>query len=80
MCEAPGMLGNTIGSSGSRWLNGQSARNSETRTIGPLGGGGGGGTMVPWIVIAVALAGAFLLLVVALRRNLRPTPKAAAAP
>jgi hypothetical protein len=32
MCEAPGRFGKMIGSSGSRWLNGQSARNSATRT------------------------------------------------
>ena len=39
MCDAPGRPGKTIGSSGSRWVNGQSARNSATRTIGPPGGG-----------------------------------------
>src|SRR5882757_5428264 len=36
MCEAPGRFGKTIGSSGSRWVYGHSARNSATRTIGPL--------------------------------------------
>src|SRR5690349_3990806 len=29
-CDAPGMLGKTIGSSGSRWLKGHSAGNSAT--------------------------------------------------
>src|ERR1700755_1289264 len=32
MCEAPGSPGKTIGSSGRRCENGQSARNSATRT------------------------------------------------
>src|ERR1041384_6183662 len=33
--EAPGRFGRTIGSSGSRWLIGHSARNSATRTGAP---------------------------------------------
>ena len=41
--------------------------------------GGGGRTTVPWLPIAVALAGALLLLALALRRTVRPAPKPAAA-
>jgi hypothetical protein len=42
--------------------------------------GDGGGTTVPWIAIAVALAGALSLLMLAVRRTLRPAPKPLPAP
>ncbi|HEV8249768.1 MAG TPA: hypothetical protein VGQ15_07325 [Gaiellaceae bacterium] len=42
--------------------------------------GSGGGTTVPWIPIAVALAGALALLLLGLRRATRPAPKPVAAP
>ena len=42
--------------------------------------GSGDGSIVPWLPIGVALAGALLLLVNALRRTVRPAPKPVAAP
>ena len=46
----------------------------------PLGDRDGGSTTVPWLAVAVAIAGALVLVGLAFRRTLRPAPKPAAAP
>ena len=54
---------------------------ADVEAARPLGGSdGGAGPIVPWVPIGVGLAGAVVLLLLALRRVLRPAPAPAAAP